>query len=161
MYWKRSSNKTPTENITNITKFQQLKCIERFNWTNIDLTIATTFWIISKIKYCRQYYLCELIAIISKKKKLLFYPRFSKVKSNVTPNFSRFGRKISVIKSIWGAISAFVPPFKCNTDVESPNKTNGRETWRSKATLLNHFSKKRNNRLEIRHITGEKLNKNE
>lgn len=66
------------------------------------------------------------------------YPLRSNVKSNVAPNFSKFGRKISVVKSICGAISAFVPPFKCNMDGELPNNTSGSDTCSNNATLLNN-----------------------
>lgn len=69
----------------------------------------------------------------------LRYPRFSSVKSNVAPNFSKCGRKISVMKSICGAISAFVPPRKWSVDGVSPNSTSGKDTWNSNAILLKYF----------------------
>lgn len=62
----------------------------------------------------------------------------------MAPNRSKFGRKISVVKSICGAISQFVPPLRFNTTDLSQNNAAGNAIWSNKGTLLqteNRFSK--------------------
>lgn len=77
----------------------------------------------------------------TKRLSVMLYPLRVKSKSKVAPNRSKFGRKISVIKSICGAISAFVPPLRIKLTGSLQKRATGKDTCSNKATLLKYNEK--------------------